>query len=312
MSKDGKPISGAVAAKSGCGCSAKPAAGAGKTAAADCCGGGHGHTDQAHHEQGDHAAARTDVRDPVCGMAVDPATSQHRFDYRGETYHFCSAGCRAKFVANPQTYLDKSSPRANVPAGTIYTCPMHPQIRQAGPGNCPICGMALEPEVASLEAPPNAELADMTRRFRAGLVLALPPVVLEMGGHLVGGHGWVDQTVSNWIQLVFATPVVLWAGWPFFVRGWQSLLTRNLNMFTLIAMGTGVAYVYSVIGTLAPESFPATFRGHGGAVAVYFEAAAVITVLVLLGQVLELRAREATSGAIKALLQLAPKTARRI
>ncbi len=150
----------------------------------------------------------------------------------------------------------------------------------------------------------------MTRRFWVGLVLALPPVVLEMGSHLVGSHGWVDQTLSNWIQLVFATPVVVWAGWPFFVRGWQSLLTRNLNMFTLIAMGTGVAYVYSLFGTIAPDIFPATFRGHGGAVAVYFEAAAVITVLVLLGQVLELRAREATSGAIKALLELAPKTAR--
>jgi Cu+-exporting ATPase len=187
---------------------------------------------------------------------------------------------------------------------------MHPQIRQVGPGSCPICGMALEPEVASLDAPPNAELADMTLRFWVGLVLALPAVVLEMGGHLVGGHGWVDQTLSNWIQLAFATPVVVWAGWPFFVRGWQSLLTRNLNMFTLIAMGTGVAYGYSLVGTVAPDIFPATFRGHGGAVSVYFEAAAVITVLVLLGQVLELRAREATSGAIKALLQLAPKTAR--
>jgi Cu+-exporting ATPase len=245
-------------------------------------------------------------------MSVDPATSKHRFDYRGETYHFCSAGCRTKFAADPQAYLNKSKPKAAVPEGTIYTCPMHPQIRQIGPGSCPICGMALEPEVASLDAPPNPELADMTRRFWIGLVLSLPPVVLEMGGHLVGSHGWVDQTLSNWIQLVFATPVVLWAGWPFFVRGWQSLLTRNLNMFTLIAMGTGVAYVYSVVGTVIPESFPATFRGHGGAVAVYFEAAAVITVLVLLGQVLELRAREATSGAIKALLQLAPKTARRI
>ncbi|MDO9298316.1 copper-translocating P-type ATPase, partial [Bradyrhizobium sp.] len=198
------------------------------------------------------------------------------------------------------------------PEGAIYTCPMHPQIRQVGPGSCPICGMALEPEVASLDTPPNPELADMTRRFWIGLVLALPAVVLEMGGHLVGGHGWVDPTLSNWIQLVFATPVVLWAGWPFFVRGWQSLLTRNLNMFTLIAIGTGVAYVYSLVGTLAPGLFPATFRGHGGAVAVYFESAAVITVLVLLGQVLELRAREATSGAIKALLELAPKTARRI
>ncbi len=205
---------------------------------------------------------------------------------------------------------DLTKPQAAVPEGTIYTCPMHPQIRQIGPGACPICGMALEPEVASLDAPPNPELADMTRRFWIGGVLTLPAFVLEMGGHLVGGHGWVDQTLSNWIQLVFATPVVIWAGWPFFVRGWQSLVTRNLNMFTLIAMGTGVAYGYSLVGTIAPGIFPATFRGHGGAVSVYFEAAAVITVLVLLGQVLELRAREATSGAIKALLQLAPNTAR--
>ncbi len=246
-------------------------------------------------------------------MTVNPATSKHRFDYRGETFHFCSAGCRTKFAADPVAYLEKDSkPKAAVPEGTIYTCPMHPEIRQVGPGSCPICGMALEPEVASLDAPPNPELADMTRRFWIGLVLALPAVVLEMGGHLVGGHGLLDPTLSNWIQFAFATPVVLWAGWPFFVRGWQSLVTRNLNMFTLIAVGTGVAYVYSVVGTVAPGIFPATFRGHGGAVAVYFESAAVITVLVLLGQVLELRAREATSGAIKALLQLAPKTARRI
>jgi Cu+-exporting ATPase len=272
------------------------------------CGGGHDH---AGHGHGDHHAGHAaTVRDPVCGMSVDPAKSPHRFDYRGETYHFCSAGCRTKFAADPQACLDKTKAKAAVPEGTIYTCPMHPQIRQVGPGSCPICGMALEPEVASLDAPPNAELADMTLRFWVGLVLALPAVVLEMGGHLAGGHGLIDQTLSNWIQLVFATPVVVWAGWPFFVRGWQSLLTRNLNMFTLIAMGTGVAYGYSLVGTVAPDIFPATFRGHGGAVSVYFEAAAVITVLVLLGQVLELRAREATSGAIKALLQLAPKTAR--
>jgi Cu+-exporting ATPase len=303
---------GGGAKKSGCGCSsgANAKAPAKETANSACCG-GHGHSDHSHHDHHPHHAA--DVRDPVCGMTVDPATSKHRFDYRGETYHFCSAGCRTKFEADPASYLETDSkPKAAVPEGTIYTCPMHPEIRQVGPASCPICGMALEPEVASLDAPPNPELADMTRRFWVGLVLSLPPVVLEMGGHLVGGHGWVDPTLSNWIQLVFATPVVLWAGWPFFVRGWQSLVTRNLNMFTLIAMGTGVAYVYSVIGTVAPGIFPATFRGHGGAVAVYFEAAAVITVLVLLGQVLELRAREATSGAIKALLQLAPKTARRI
>jgi Cu+-exporting ATPase len=273
-----------------------------------CCGGGHDHAAHGHHHH--HTDSTAKVRDPVCGMSVDPATSRHRFDHDGKTFHFCSAGCRTKFAADPPKYLADSRPKAAAPEGATYTCPMHPQIRQVGPGSCPICGMALEPEVATLDAPPNPEVADMTRRFWVGLVLALPAVVLEMGGHLVGGHGLLDQTLSNWIQLVFATPVVLWAGWPFFVRGWQSLETRNLNMFTLIAMGTGVAYVYSLVGTIAPGIFPATFRGHGAAVAVYFEAAAVITVLVLLGQVLELRAREATSGAIKALLELAPKTAR--
>jgi P-type Cu+ transporter len=293
--------------KSGCGCGSKTAVSA-KPAAAGCCGGGHDHAGHSHH---DHHSPAT-VRDPVCGMTVDPATTTHRFDHRGETFHFCSSGCKTKFAADPSAYLENSAAKAAMPEGTIYTCPMHPQIRQVGPGSCPICGMALEPEVASLDTPPNPELADMTRRFWVGLVLSLPAVVLEMGGHLVGGHGWVDQTLSNWIQLAFATPVVMWAGWPFFVRGWQSLCTRNLNMFTLIAIGTGVAWLYSLIGTLAPGVFPATFRGHGGAVAVYFESAAVITVLVLLGQVLELRAREATSGAIKALLQLAPKTARRV
>ncbi len=276
-----------------------------------CCGGHGDHAAHGHHHN--HAAPKTGVLDPVCGMTVDPATSEHRFEYRGETYHFCSAGCRTKFAADPAKYLEKTSqPPADVPEGTIYTCPMHPEIRQIGPGSCPICGMALEPEVASLDDGPNPELADMTRRFWIGAALSVPTVVLEMGGHLAGSHGWVDPTLSNWIQLAFATPVVLWAGWPFFVRGWQSLVTRHLNMFTLIAIGTGVAYVYSVIGTVAPQLFPVTFRGHGGAVAVYFESAAVITMLVLLGQVLELRAREATSGAIKALLRLAPKTARRI
>jgi P-type Cu+ transporter len=268
------------------------------------------HAEHTHH----HGQAEPVARDPVCGMTVNPDTSKHRFEYRGETFHFCRAGCRTKFAADPAKYLDKDKPRerATVPEGTIYTCPMHPEIRQAGPGSCPICGMALEPDVVSLDAAPNPELADMTRRFWIGAVLSVPPVVLEMGGHLAVGHGLIDPKLSNWIQLVFATPVVLWAGWPFFVRGWQSLLTRNLNMFTLIAIGTGVAYAYSLIGTIVPQAFPSNFRGHDGAVAVYFESAAVITVLVLLGQVLELRAREATSGAIKALLQLAPKSARRL
>src|SRR5258705_6398804 len=171
--------------------------------------------------------------------------------------------------------------------------------------------MALEPEVASLDAPPNPELADMTRRFWIGLVLSLPAVVLEMGGHLAGGHGLIDPTLSNWIQLVFATPVVLWAGWPFFVRGWQSLVTRNLNMFTLIAMGTGVAYVFSLVATVAPDILPASVRDAHGAVPVYFEPAAAIVTLVLLGQVLELRARARTRHALRALLGLAPKTARK-
>jgi Cu+-exporting ATPase len=189
---------------------------------------------------------------------------------------------------------------------------MHPQIRQAGPGACPICGMALEPEIATAEAGPNPELIDMTRRFWIGLILSAPVMALEMGGHLTNLHMLLGKNLSNWIQFALATPVVLWAGWPFFVRGWQSLLTRNLNMFTLIAMGTGVAWIYSVVAVFLPDTFPAAFRDAEGAVAVYFEAAAVITVLVLLGQVLELRAREATSGAIRALLDLAPKTARRV
>ncbi len=292
----------------GCGCASKaPAGPETPVEKSGCCGGGgaHGHN---HHD-----AVVAGVVDPVCGMTVDPETSKHRFDFRGVTYHFCSAGCQTKFAAAPERYLDKANAapqHADVPEGTVYTCPMHPQIRQIGPGSCPICGMALEPELVSLDDQPNPELADMTRRFWVGLALALPVIVLEMGGHLVGSHGWIDQTFSNWIQLVLATPVVLWAGWPFFVRGWQSLVTLNLNMFTLIAMGVGVAFTYSIVATIAPGIFPPAFRSHDGAVAVYFEAAAVITVLVLLGQVLELRAREATSGAIKALLDLAPKTAR--
>ena len=197
-------------------------------------------------------------------------------------------------------------------SNVIYTCPMHPQIRQIGPGNCPICGMTLEPLVASTEAEPNAELIDMTRRFWIGLALAAPVLVLEMGGHLFNLHHLLAPQASNWLQLILATPVVIWAGWPFFVRGAQSLVTRNLNMFTLIAMGTGIAWIYSVIATLAPPLFPPAFRNLDGSVSIYFEAAAVITVLVLLGQVLELRAREQTGGAIRALLDLAPKMATRI
>jgi P-type Cu+ transporter len=198
-------------------------------------------------------------------------------------------------------------------SGTVFTCPMHPQIRQPGPGSCPICGMALEPVTATAETGPSPELTDMTRRFWVGLALALPVLVLEMGGHLFPSlHGVVSPVTSGWIQFALATPVVFWAGWPFFHRAWASILSRNLNMFTLIAMGTGVAWAYSAVATIAPAIFPAASKGMDGTVAIYFEAAAVITVLVLLGQVLELRAREQTGGAIKALLNLAPKTARRI
>ncbi len=275
----------------------------------------HGHgRDHSHADGASMADSALRVKDPVCGMMVDPHTTPHKAEHAGRPYYFCSAGCRAKFLAEPERYLDPVSVAETepVPEGTIYTCPMHPEVRQVGPGSCPICGMALEPVLVSLEAEPNHELIDMTRRFWIGLTLAIPVVILEMGGHFLGLSHYVGQQTSNWLQLIFATPVVLWAGWPFFQRGWQSLVTRNLNMFTLIAMGTGAAWAYSVVATLAPGIFPDAFREHDGSVAVYFEAAAVITVLVLLGQVLELRARESTSGAIRALLDLAPKTARRI
>jgi Cu+-exporting ATPase len=268
----------------------------------------HEHAGAAAPVDGDHR-----VKDPVCGMMVDPHTTQHRATYGAKTWYFCSEGCRTKFTADPERYVaGKGEPVEEAPPGTIYTCPMHPEVRQVGPGSCPICGMALEPVLVSLEAEPNLELIDMRRRFWIGLALAIPVVILEMGGHFLGLNHYIGQWTSNWLQLIFATPVVLWAGWPFFQRGWQSLVTRNLNMFTLIAMGTGAAWIYSIVATVAPAIFPDAFRQADGSVAVYFEAAAVITVLVLLGQVLELRARESTSGAIRALLDLAPKTARRI
>ncbi len=263
------------------------------------------------HQSKPNGATNT-VKDPVCGMDVDPATAKHHADRAGKSYYFCSAGCRTKFVAEPSKYLNKTTPPPPAEVGAIYTCPMHPEIRQVGPGSCPICGMALEPVAVTAETGPNPELRDMTRRFWIGLALTLPVVILEMGAHLVDLHHIISAQLSTWLQFGLATPVVLWAGWPFFVRGWQSIVTRKLNMFTLIAMGTGVAWLYSVVATFLPDAFPAEFRSAEGTVAVYFEAAAVITVLVLLGQVLELRAREQTSGAIKALLNLAPKVARRI
>ena len=253
--------------------------------------------------------------DPVCGMKVDLTVSKHHVDHAGQTFHFCSARCREKFTAGPDHYLKPTAELASPSApGTVYTCPMHPEIRRDAPGSCPICGMALEPLVVTAELSPNHELLDMTRRFWIGLVLALPVVVLEMGGHVpwLGLHHIVSDRLSTWIQFAFSTPVVLWAGFPFFQRAWTSVVNRSLNMFSLIALGTGAAYSYSLFATFAPDRFPAGFKGMNNTVAVYFEAAAVITVLVLLGQVLELRAREQTGGAIRALLNLAPKTARRL
>ncbi|TPE59030.1 heavy metal translocating P-type ATPase [Sandaracinobacter neustonicus] len=265
---------------------------------------------QHHHPDPDADAT---VKDPVCGMTVDPAKTPHHARYEGQDYHFCGAGCRTKFIADPSKYLARTPLAQDAPPGAIWTCPMHPEIRQDHAGSCPICGMALEPLLISADSGPNPELADMTRRFRIALALALPVFLLEMGGHLIPAlHHLLPPRISGWVQFLLATPVVLWAGWPFFQRGWQSVKTRNLNMFTLIAMGTGVAWSYSVVALFLPGLFPETFRAADGSVAVYFEAAAVITVLVLLGQVLELRARDQTSGAIRALLDLAPKTARRI
>jgi P-type Cu+ transporter len=292
-------------------------------------------------------------KDSMCGMTVEPSTAAGTYEYGGTTYAFCSAHCLQRFRAHPEQYVAPSRDiRMSPPvAGAVYTCPMHPEVRQDTPGACPICGMALEPLVAavpltrtayvcpmhpeivrsepgvypicgmalepqtvSAEEEVNPELTDMTRRFRISLGLTAPLLVLAMSEMLPSRpvqHA-LSARLLTWLQLVLATPVVLWGGWPFFVRGWASVVNRRLNMFTLIAVGTGTAYVYSVIATLVPDIFPASSRGHSGEVAVYFEAAAVITTLVLLGQVLELRARSQTSSAIRALLGLAPKTARRL
>lgn len=253
------------------------------------------------------------AKDPVCGMTVDPHTTKYRKEHGGESWYFCSSHCESKFSENPNNYLgDKPQQAEPVVAGSIYTCPMHPEVRQEGPGDCPICGMGLEPEEISLNDGPSEELRDMTRRFWVALVLAFPVFLLEMGSHIINIDHLLSPQNSNWIQLVLATPVVAWCGWPFFLRAWNSVLTRNLNMFTLIALGTGVALIYSLVATLLPQAFPNAFRQADGSVAVYFEAAAVIVVLVLLGQILELRAREKTSGAIRALLDLAPATARKL
>ena len=262
-----------------------------------------------------HAPAAVEVVDPVCGMTITPADAVGQVDYRGQTYYFCAESCLERFRADPESFL---TPRAAVsetpvPQGTKYTCPMHPEIVRDGPGACPICGMALEPMVPALDEGPNPELIDMTRRFWIAAALALPVFLLAMGDMVLGMGlgGRVDTRWTNWLGLALATPVVWWAGWPFFERGWASIVNRSPNMFTLIALGVGAAYVYSAAATVAPGVFPAGFQMHG-VVETYFDTAVVITVLVLLGQVLELRARGRTSAAIKALLGLAPKTARRI
>ena len=253
------------------------------------------------------------AKDLVCGMEVSTAFAKHVLRHAKKTFYFCSPRCKTKFETDPERYTGEkpAPPPEPVAEGTIFTCPMHPEIKQVGAGSCPICGMALEPDMPSADAGPNHELIDFTRRLKIAVPLALPVVALEMGGHLIGGH-LLPQQMSNWVQFAFATPVVLWAGWPFFERGWQSLITRHLNMFTLIAMGTGVAYLYSLIATFIPSLFPPAFRNHDGSVPIYFEAAAVIIILVLVGQVLELRAREQTGSAIRALLDLTPTNARRL
>ena len=310
------------------------------------------------------------VRDPVCGMFVDPAKARGSADYKGQKYHFCSPRCVERFNAEPEKYLapkpsqsqlvqlggiapvkpaaaSHAAPvtESQVEKGTVtyicpmdpevreskpgpckicgmalepeaieYTCPMHPEIVRNAPGNCPICGMALEPRVAAgIHAEDDSELRSMTRRFWIGVALSIPLLILSMGGMAAGSFfRRLPEGAMEWLQLALATPVVLWGGWPFFQRGWASLVNRHLNMFTLIAMGTGTAYVYSLIATVAPGIFPESFFGHGGRPEVYFEVSATIVTLVLLGQVLELRARRQTSSAIKALLDLSPKTARRV
>ncbi len=291
------------------------------------------------------------VRDPVCGMEIDPGAAAGTIDHDGQTYFFCHRNCLEKFRANPLNFLAQT-PHPHQPGSareatytcpmhpevrnrtagacpkcgmalepvtamapavkTEYVCPMHPEIVRSEPGSCPLCGMSLEPRTVSLEEEANPELVDMTRRFWVSLALATPVLVLSMSGMIPGDpvHRLFSNRALVWIQFVLSTPVVLWGGWPFFKRGWASIVNRSPNMFTLIAIGTGTAYFYSVIATLLPGIFPAGFRQEGGQVAVYFEAAAVITALVLLGQVLELRARSRTSSAIRALLGLAPRTAR--
>jgi len=269
----------------------------------------------------DHGSVRSDAPpsqgfalDPVCGMPLDTSAAKYKHSYAGQRWYFCSQHCLDKFAAEPGRYAKTAGKPGPPPvAAAIYTCPMHPEIRLPGPGNCPKCGMALEPVAPSADDQPNPELLDMARRFWIGLAVTVPVFGLAMAEHLPGLHaGLPNPKFSGWIQFILSIPVVLWAAWPFFVRGWNSLMSRNLNMYTLIALGIGVAFAYSAVALLAPGLFPPAFRDSHGEVGLYFEAAAVIAVLVLLGEVLQLRARENTSGAIRALLRLAPRTAIRI
>jgi cation transport ATPase/YHS domain-containing protein len=258
----------------------------------------------------DDAGRLTMSKDPVCGMSVDPAVSPHRAEARGGVFHFCCAGCRTKFGADPDRYLDPG-PIEPAPAGAIYTCPMHPEVRQVGPGSCPICGMALEPAAPTADDGPDPELAAMSRRLWVAVGFAAPLVLLDMGGHLAGHAMLFAPRLAALIEGLLAAPVVLWAGWPFLQRGWTSVRTGHLNMFTLIALGVAVAFAESLVALAAPGLFPAATHGAEGP-PLYFEAAAVIVTLALVGQVLELRARARTGGAIRALLKLAPKIARRV
>jgi len=268
----------------------------------------HGHD----HSHGAPPADAGTALDPVCGMTVKLGAGKPSLEHAGTTYHFCSNGCRTKFEADPDRYLSPREPDPPAPPGTIYTCPMHPEVRQVGPGACPKCGMALEPETFSADQPPNPEIADFTRRLWVGAILAVPLLVAEMGEHLFGFHLPIGVTARGWGEFALATPVVWWAGWPFLERGAASLKSGHLNMFTLIALGVMAAWLFSTAAVLAPGLIPAEFRGMDGAPPLYFEAAAVIVALVLVGQLLELNARERTSHALRALLDLAPARALRV
>ena len=276
---------------------------------------GHGHSHDHGNSQGHPAvnngeAKPTALKDPVCGMTVTEY-SAHQSTHMGRTFFFCGTKCKTKFDANSMQYMGEHTEKPkelSAAVGTIYTCPMHPEIRQDHPGNCPKCGMTLESLIPELEEDENPELGDFQRRFWWTLPLTVVVTFLAMAGHRLN---WFDMSVQSWIEMALSLPIVLWAGWPFFSRGLQSVVNRSPNMWTLIGLGTGAAFLYSLVATLAPQVFPDSFISMGR-VAVYYEASAVIISLTLLGQVLELKARSQTSAAIKSLLGLAPKTARRI